>query len=657
MSMRFRFKSIRTKLIVVFALILIVPSVSIGWLSYTSAKSAVEKQIITEAKDSTETLNTIIDQTISSKIHDIETLSKQVQKSQYEGNESPELRKKLEQYTTLHPEILSVYVGTKDGFFVQDPVINDTSTYDPRTRDWYKEALESPNEVILSNPYPDASVDALVVTVSKMTNDQSGVISVDITLDYITELTEQVKIGKEGYAFMVDDEMNFISHPMHEAGSAADDDYYNKLKTEAKGNYNFTSKGHDLFTTFLTNDLTGWQIGGTLDYAEVKEAAAPILKTTIIIVIVALVLGALIAYLITHSIIRPIVKLKEQAQTISTGDLTETIEVKSSDEIGQLGEAFRSMQGSLKNLVGKIEKNTELVAASSEELTASAEQTTYATEHVADAVQEVAGNAENQMSSVETNSALIQHVADGITSINEYSANVSKLAVHMTEQAEYGGIAVNDTVNQMASIHSSVAESNDMISSLSVRSKDVGSILNVITDIAEQTNLLSLNAAIEAARAGEHGKGFAVVADEVRKLAEQSQQSAKEIHTIIQGIQADTYNSVQIMAKVTKDVKQGMSISKDAIEKFEQILTSTKEITPQMADISSIAQSAQEKIQQVNETAIALEVMAKSNAASSEEVAATTEEQLASMEEITASAKTLSHMAEELQELVSSFKH
>ncbi|WOV85936.1 methyl-accepting chemotaxis protein [Sporosarcina jeotgali] len=655
--MRFRFKSIRTKLIVVFALILIVPSVSVGWLSYTSAKNAVEKQIITEAKDSTETLNTIINQTISAKIHDIETLSKQVQKSQYDGNESPELRKKLEQYTTLHPEILSVYVGTKDGFFVQDPVINDTSTYDPRTRDWYKEALESPNEVILSNPYPDASVDALVVTVSRMTDDQSGVISVDITLDYITELTEQVKIGKEGYAFMVDDEMNFISHPMHEAGSAADDDYYKKLKTEAKGYFNFTSKGHDRFTTFLTNDLTGWKIGGTLDYAEVKEAAAPILKTTILIVIIALVLGAVIAYFITHSIIRPIVKLKEQAQTISTGDLTETIEVKSSDEIGQLGEAFRSIQESLKNLVGRIEKNTELVAASSEQLTASAEQTTYATEHVADAVQEVAGNAENQMSAVETNSELIQHVSDGIASINEYSANVSKLAVHMTEQAEHGGLAVNDTVNQMASIQSSVAESNDMISSLSVRSKDVGSILNVITDIAEQTNLLSLNAAIEAARAGEHGKGFAVVADEVRKLAEQSQQSAKEIHTIIQGIQADTDNSVQIMAKVTEDVKQGMTISKDAIEKFEQILTSTKEITPQMADISSIAQSAQKEIHQVNETAIALEDMAKSNAASSEEVAATTEEQLASMEEITASAKTLSHMAEELQELVSSFKH
>ena len=103
----------------------------------------------------------------------------------------------------------------------------------------------------------------------------------------------------------------------------------------------------------------------------------------------------------------------------------------------------------------------------------------------------------------------------------------------------------------MNSIHDSVKESNKMITSLHERSKEVRSILDVITGISEQTNLLALNAALEAARAGEHGRGFAVVADEVRKLAEQSQSSAGQIQEILQGIQSDTESSVQIMARVT----------------------------------------------------------------------------------------------------------
>src|SRR5690606_17940812 len=148
-----------------------------------------------------------------------------------------------------------------------------------------------------------------------------------------------------------------------------------------------------------------------------------------------------------------------------------------------------------------------------------------------------------------------EQVREGISHIAESSLKVSELAIHTMTQAEIGGQAVTDTVNQMSSIQSSVSESNRMISSLSERSTEVGTILNVITGIAEQTHLLSLNAASEAARAGEHGRGFAVVAGEVRKLAEQSQQSATGIFNIIQGIQQATESSVSIMAKVTEDVK------------------------------------------------------------------------------------------------------
>ncbi|MCM3744003.1 methyl-accepting chemotaxis protein [Sporosarcina luteola] len=653
----FVFSTIRKKLISAFALILIIPSVSIGFLSYTSAKTAVESQIMGEATDNIAILNTTIDNTLSPKIHDIEMLSGNITSSQYDGNESQELRSKLAHYADLHPEILSIYVGTEKGQFFEGGGSTVPSSYDPRTRDWYKQSMEHKGELQISKPYEDAAEDVMVVTISKTTKDHSGVVSVDIRLDVINQLTSQVKIGEKGYAMLMDEDMNFISHPTSKAGTVAEEAFYKKLYEKDSGSFKYDYQGQGKFMTFITNELSGWKIGGSLYESEVGDAAAPILKTTMIVIVIALLIGILIVYFVIRSVLRPIQDLRNKANTISRGDLTTEIVVSSKDEIGQLGHAFIDMQESLKNLIGKIEKNTEFVAASSEQLTASAEQTTYATEHVAEAVQEVAGNAENQMSSIEKNVQLIEQVTEGIAHIAESSLKVSELAIHTMTQAEVGGKAVTDTVNQMSSIQSSVSESNKMISSLSERSKEVGTILNVITGIAQQTNLLSLNAAIEAARAGEHGKGFAVVADEVRKLAEQSQQSATEIFNIIQGIQQDTESSVEIMAKVTEDVKEGMAISNGAIEKFQQILASTQEVTPQMDDISETAHTVRIAIREVNETANELENMAKSNASSSEEVAASTEEQLASMEEITASAKTLSHMAEELQELISTFKH
>lgn len=651
-----KMNNLKLKLILSFSIILIVPAVLVGLFSYSTAKDAVKNEMRDGFKQTINVVSSSINNTIQPKIHDMNLLSQDITSKDYEGEDSPELRPHLAEYAELHPEVDSIFVGTTSGLMIQEPQGDFPADFDPREGDWYKEAMEKQGEVIISAPFLTRDTKEMVVVIAKATKDGSGVVAVTLRLEYLQSMVSEVKVGEEGYATLLDENRIFVSHPTREAGEKAVEDFFDQIYANKSGNFGYVFNGQERFMAFATNELTGWKILGSVATSEISDAAAPILSKLTWVLVIAFVIGAVLVFVIIRSIIKPIVDLKEKAMTISSGDLTETIHVKSNDEIGQLGQAFHQMQQSLKNLVQEVDQNAQQVAASAEELTASAEQTSAATAQVATAVQEVAGSSEKQTEGIDKNVESLEEISEGINRIAVSSTKVSELAHHTTIKAEEGGKAVTNTVSQMNSIHDSVSETNDLIKSLYERSKEVSSILDVITGIADQTNLLALNAAIEAARAGEHGKGFAVVADEVRKLAEQSQQSAKEIFEIVQGIQKDTENTVQIMVRVTDDVQAGVEISNDAIEKFHQILQSTKEITPQMEEVSATSQQMSASLQEVASTGSELVMLAKGNAATSEEVAASTEEQLASMEEIASSAQSLSTMAENLNVLISKFK-
>lgn len=209
----------------------------------------------------------------------------------------------------------------------------------------------------------------------------------------------------------------------------------------------------------------------------------------------------------------------------------------------------------------------------------------------------------------------------------------------------------------MQSIQETVEQTNQLIQALYERSHQISAITELIGNIAKQTNLLALNASIEAARAGTHGNGFAVVAAEVRKLAEQSGQSVNEITVLTTAVQEDMAASVRMMEKVTSEVGEGMDISTEAIRKFERILDSMRETTPQIEEIAATSQEITAGVQEVSAVSNELAGIASGNAATSEEVAASSEEQLAAMEQISSSARGLSTLAEELQRLIRQFKY
>lgn len=412
----------------------------------------------------------------------------------------------------------------------------------------------------------------------------------------------------------------------------------------------------------LTEDtlsMHNWLDEDILDvrYKETHESSDNARVKVVILSVFALLFAIACGVVISILISRPVVKLGNMAKQVAAGDLNvEKLKIKSRDEIYYLNESFEQMTDNLKEMISSISTSSDQVAASAEQLNASAEQSSRASETVSSAIQEISSGAEETTTKLESNTTSLQEVLQGIQHISESSANVSELSRKTTKEAEEGGTFVENNLAQMKFISESISRSNEKVTSLSKRSKEIGSILDVISGIAEQTNLLALNAAIEAARAGEHGKGFAVVADEVRKLAEQSQVSTKSIAELIALVQKDTDESVNIMNEVVTNVEEGVKVSEQTSDKFTQILSSTRNMTPQIEQVTATVQQISASIDEITNSAMGISQLSQANAASSEEVAASAEEQLASMEEIDASAQALAQMAEELKVVVNKFK-
>ncbi|MFJ8236481.1 methyl-accepting chemotaxis protein [Ureibacillus sp. NPDC094379] len=651
-----KLRNLRPKLIFAFAFILIIPSIIIGTRSYIAAKDAINNELIRGIEDNLNILNLSIDNAIEPKIHDVGKISNQFNAASLQKENTKEVEKYLEQYLELHPEIEAIYIGLADGSLVI-PNAEVGEDFDARERTWFKEAIAQKGQAVISDPYVSVTTNEVVVAVSQSTGDGAGVIGIDLKMSYLQEITQLINIGREGYAMILDKNGNYIVHPENEPGTEAKESFYENMYKEQAGSFKYDLAGQEKVMGYTTNELTGWKVGGNIYTSEISEAASPILNATLVVIVIALIVGALIVYLIIRSIVAPIKDLKEKAITISNGDLTQSIKVRTTDEIGLLGQAFISMQENLKSLLRNVEQNAEQVAASAEELSASSEETSAATEQVSTSIQHVSASAEKQKESVETSVLALKEISDGAIHIANFSSEVTELTQEASKKALTGGESVGKILNQMESIHDSVTKSNKMIHSLTERSKQVDSILKIITGIAEQTNLLSLNASIEAARAGEHGKGFAVVANEVKKLAEQSRESAKDIQDIISAIQNDTENTVKIMSHVTQEVNNGVEISNEAVTQFYGIIETMNKVTPQMEEVSATVQQVSASIQEVTERANENVVLAQGNAAASEEVAASAEQQLAAMEEISASAQALTEMAEELQILISKYKY
>ncbi|MBK7985042.1 MAG: HAMP domain-containing protein [Candidatus Competibacteraceae bacterium] len=327
------------------------------------------------------------------------------------------------------------------------------------------------------------------------------------------------------------------------------------------------------------------------------------ITTTSVGVAIAIVLGLIIAILLSNMIARPLVYGVGFAKTIADGNLTQRIEpqyLRRGDEIGDLAQALDNMADQLKKMVGQVTQATGHVTAASAEIARGSSDLAQRTEEQASALEETASSMEELTGTVKQSA--------------ENAGQANQLASAARAQAEQGGQVVEQAVAAMGAIHHS--------------SKQIADIIGVIDEIAFQTNLLALNAAVEAARAGEQGRGFAVVAGEVRKLAQRSADAAKEIKALITD-------------SVTK-VEDGGALVERSGKTLQEIVTAIKKVSDIVAEMAAASREQASGIEQVNKAILQMDQTTQQNAALVEQTAA--------------ASHAMGEQAQQLQQLMAFFK-
>jgi len=499
--------------------------------------------------------------------------------------------------------------------------------------DWDRDAPKP--GYIFTEPFYDEVLDQTYITMGRVLTDRNsriiGTITADWTMDFLEELLNELILTESSFPFLIDPANNLILYHPDKALIGKNSNQLEWLGSFTKSASTEVSVVENIeydrsvYTGYFAALDSGYLFGFMVPDHEAYGFMNKIRRNNLFIAIIMLLAVSALLYFISHRIVKPIKQTANVIREISEGegDLNVQVEVKSSDEAGELARNFNTFVAQLKEIIISVKKSTNDVGNNKDELVANAEETASATV-------EISGNVSSINNQIESLNGEIQSISSGMEQMQSSIMGLNQNTTNQAAAVEQASASIEEMLAQLKSVANvvsqkkevtvqltqTIAKSGDVVHQATQANEEIvhlagqiAEMSKIISGIASQTNLLSMNAAIEAAHAGESGKGFAVVADEIRKLAESSQANSNNISTSINEI----LTKVDLAFEVSKESEQTFSLLKTEIQSIilalEEINNSTQELSQggeqiilANTELNRVSSSVQEGAQEMQET-------------------------------------------------------
>ncbi len=654
-------RKIRTKL-----LLYIVPAVAITIIVLVGiaaqlSRSRLTEMAVSELNASISNQADNIEAWLSENLKSFATVKHAIESQDFSD---AELQNFLNSYYGFNKNSVNgLYVATQSGkMYVAEGSAKMISA-DPTSETWFKQGL-SRVEMAYGSAYRDES-GTNVISASGIINDGSDelkVIAADVTLDKISIIVNSGVKMDDARSFLVDTMDNTIlAHPDKNyvsstlSGGSGDVLMSGIANALAQRNYNAQKIG-TYMVDFAEIQGTDWVLVSYIKQDVILASVQKLVSYLILVGILAIAVIVVIVILMVNKVVAPIGLITQDITRMSEGDFTIDVKATSNDEIGVMSGKVGEFIVSMKDMLSKIDAESEKLKEQSENSDAVAKTMYDASSSQLEAMQQL-----NE--TVDQLAVAVNEIAQNATTlaivVSDTRENSNKADASMRETVEISRIG-RDNMEKLSVAMEGIHQANDRlvesINRVGAASEEITNIVGLIGSIAEETNLLSLNASIEAARAGEAGRGFAVVASEIGNLAKNSSDSAENITALINEVHNLISDAVGQAGASAKSIEENSELIRAAVTTFDDIYNNIQESSRLMGEMIT-------DVGKVDEVATNVAAISEEEAASADEILATSQNMVEQANNITQSSKEvevnsgeLAATSQTLTEYVQQFK-
>lgn len=505
------------------------------------------------------------------------------------------------------------------------------------------------------------SSDDYIISYMSAFPNKAAVIVVDISREAVKESLEKIDTSDGsilGFITADGNEMVIKDGEQTAEFAFSQQEFFKECLTreELAGTEYITYDGREYYFTFAKSDKTGAAIAYLVPISHVTKSAESIKKITVILLIIACIVAALIGMFISFNISASMASMIKRLKKAAEGDLTVQLKTKGKSEFSILSQHIMNVITNTRELISQVDGIAMLVADAaggveevSREIEESSQGIKQTLAEIDAGVSQQASDAQGCLAQMDSLSRKIEEIGSNIEQTADNSETTKKIVTKSIETMD----ALSGKTKATIEVTDRVKED---IRVLEKKSLVIGSFVETINDIAEETNLLSLNASIEAARAGEAGRGFAVVADSIRKLADGSQQAANEINKVVDEIISQTKETVSTAVKAEEIVGQQAELVNHTKEDFRNISECTEQMLAGIRQISEDIGSIDTKRKETLEAVLSISAVSEETSVASSNVYNISQGQMKVVDSLKQASMEMKEKMKELEDALSAFK-